>query len=138
MFASRDDDGIAINVCLGAVDAHGTYLGGGTGASIGATEEPLDGPVRVVTGTRNTRHGPDLWSLLGGGETYTAYGGTIEAGVDRVSVERSDGVTVEASVGEGFFAVWWPGDGEATGFSALDQDGQVLARLDSGDWSFPE
>lgn len=138
MFARRDGDGIATNLCLGAVDEHGTLLGGGSGGGFGGVEEPADGPLRVVTGARNTRHGPDIWTMIGGGEIYTAYGGTIEPSVEGVTVERSDGVAVEASVGNGFFAVWWPGDGVATAFSAFDRDGNALATLDSGDWGFPE
>lgn len=134
-YAKRTPIGIATNLCLGAVDQFGTYLGGGGGSGLGATEEPADGPIRIVTGVRNTRHGPDIWTMIRGGDTYTAVAGTLHAEIARVVVQRDTGGPVTASINDGFFAAWWPGTASATWYEAYDGDGTMLAKVEGEDWS---
>lgn len=125
-FAERRPDGQASMMCLSAADEDGQVMAGGGGTSTGARETPATGPLRLFTAHRNRSE----WG------TYTAYAGSVEPGVTQVTVERNSGSGVIASVANGYFVAWWPGDAYATRIIAYGAGGAVLAEIGNNGWDF--
>jgi hypothetical protein len=126
LFAERRPDGQASMMCLSAADEDGQVMAGGGGTSTGARETPATGPLRLFTAHRNRSE----WG------TYTAYAGSVEPGVTQVTVERNSGSGVIASVANGYFLAWWPGDAYATSIIAYGAGGAVLAEIGNNGWDF--
>jgi len=70
----------------------------GSPASVAAGQIELDG-----TGTRDAA-----------GNALTLVDGRTGAGVTGVTIERSDGTSVQATVSNGWYLAWWPGSVSAT------------------------
>ncbi len=126
LFAERRPDGQASMMCLSAADEDGQVMAGGGGSSTGARETPAIGPLRLFTAQRNGSE----WG------TYTAYAGSVEPGVTQVTVERNSGSGVIASVANGYFLAWWPGDAYATSIIAYGAGGVALAEIGNNGWDF--
>jgi hypothetical protein len=94
------------------------------GASGGSSREqpldPLSGPIAVDE--RST-------GGLGGG-TASLVGGRVAPVVARVRIDLADGRVVDASVGNGHWLAWWPGDFAAVRIRALDLASSIMATLD--------
>jgi hypothetical protein len=71
-----------------------------------------------VGGTRQRRGGPDpaqwWWHAGAAGNALTLVDGRTGAGVTTVTIERSDGSSVQATVFNGRYLAWWPGTVVAT------------------------
>jgi hypothetical protein len=52
--------------------------------------------------------------LTAGGQPYTLVQGQVQAGVSGATLVRSDGSDVQATVADGSFVAWWPGDAHTT------------------------
>lgn len=59
----------------------------------------------------------------GGVRVYDVFGRTRAA---RVVVVRDDGVAVEATVQDGVYVAWWPGNAQAVRITAYDGSGKLL------------
>lgn len=86
------------------------------------------------TGTISSSWQPDAYSgaievsetmdeLADGVRVYDVFGRTLAA---RVVVLRDDGVAVEATVHDGVYVAWWPGNPQAIRVSAYDGSGKLL------------
>jgi hypothetical protein len=129
LFAARLTDGQASVMCMTvAAKAGGRPVAGGGGSSTGAIESPRDGPLRLFTAQRNS-------SDAG---IYTSYAGHVDPEVAQVTLERSEGGGVTASVSDGYFVAWWPGDAYATNFVAYGAGGETLAKIDNNGWDFQD
>jgi hypothetical protein len=65
--------------------------------------------------------------------TVTYVSGRLSSGVARVTVETNRGL-IEASVADGVFAAWWPGnDGDTAVVRAYDSSGRLLSTVDELD-----
>ena len=112
LFAERRASGIASKLCLGSRDSSGVLTTSGSGSGLDQQESPPDGPVRLVGRVQVTSDG---------GETRTAAFGASDASVGKVVVARSSGGDVTATVKDGYWVAWWPGDAafdQATAFAA--------------------
>ena len=127
LFAERRADGQASVMCMTiAAEVGGPPVVGGGGWGSGAQEAPPDGPLRLFTGQRN---GSDAG-------TFTAYAGSVGPEVTRVTVERSEGSEVVATVSNGYFLVWWPGEAFATSFVGENAEGAGVAEIGNNGWDF--
>jgi len=126
LFAERRAEGQASMMCLSVADEDGQVMAGGGGSSTGARETPAIGPLRLFTANRNRSE----WG------TITAYAGSIEPGVTQVIVERNTGSGVIASLSNGYFVAWWPGDAYATRIIAYGPGRSVLAEIGNNGWDF--
>ena len=127
LFAERRADGQASVMCMTiAAEVGGPPVVGGGGSGTGGQEAPADGPLRLFTGQRN---GSDAG-------TFTAYAGSVGPEVTRVTVERSEGSGVVATVSNGYFLVWWPGEAFAARFVGENAEGAVVAEIGNNGWDF--
>ena len=98
-----------------------TLNGGASGGSSrGQALDALSGPIAVDE--RST-------GGLGGG-TASLIGGRLAPVVASVRIDVADGTFVEASVGNGHWLAWWPGDLAAVRIQALDLAASIVATLD--------
>ncbi len=67
----------------------------------------------------------------GGG--YTFIEGQAGSGVSAVTLNLSDGSTVQATVQNGWFAAWWPGNADAPTASLTTATGTITATLPAAD-----
>jgi hypothetical protein len=127
LFAQRRADGQATVLCMAIAPQSGIppTVGSG-GAGTGALEAPADGPLRLFMGVRKR-------SSAG---TYTAYAGSVGPEVTRVIVKRSQGQAIVATVSNGYFLAWWPGEAFATGFVAENVAGEVVAEIGNNGMDF--
>ena len=124
-----DGEGLLAAMCMTIADEPGgapTARGGSWGDR--HVERPASGPVRLFLRGRNS-------SEAG---TFTAYAGRVDPDVRQVTVERSAGAAVIATVSNGYFLAWWPDDAHATRLAAYGQGGVVLAQLDAGALGTPD
>jgi hypothetical protein len=127
LFAGRLPDGQASVMCMTVAEQEGSPpVAGGGGSGTGEFETPVDGPLRLFTAQRN---GSDAG-------TFTAYAGSVGPDVVQVTVERDEGQVVTASVTNGYFLAWWPGESYATKFVARGFAGAVLAEIGNNGWDF--
>jgi hypothetical protein len=127
LFAERLPDGQASVLCLTVAEKDGSPpAAGGGGSGTGAFEFPAAGPLRLFTAHRND-------SEAG---TFTAYAGWVGPEVVQVTVERNEGQVVTASVANGYFLAWWPGESHATMLVARGADGAVLVEIGNNGWDF--
>lgn len=125
LFAERRPDGQATVMCMTiASEPGGGPVAGGGGWALGSLETPVDGPLRLFTAQRND-------SDAG---TYTAYAGSVEPEVVGVTVKRNDGSEVVATVSNGYFLVWWPGETFATRFVGKSTEGAAVAAIGNNGW----
>lgn len=126
LFAEWRPEGRASMMCFSAADEAGQVMAGGGGSSTGALESPATGPIRLFTANRNRSE----WG------TYTAYAGSTEPSVIQITVERNTGSVVIASVANGYFVAWWPGDAYATRIIAYGPGGTILSEIGNNGWDF--
>ncbi|MGO9901975.1 MAG: hypothetical protein ACLP0J_20350 [Solirubrobacteraceae bacterium] len=65
------------------------------------------------------------------GQALTLVEGRIGAGVTSVTIDRSDGSSVLATVSGGWYLAWWPGTAHATTADATSTSGTVTERFPS-------
>lgn len=92
--------------------------GGATALSIGTIDGERSGALRVLSNMSHEGE-PPLRTVIG----------DVAPAVSNVAIQREDGVTISATVTNGYFLAWWPtGDG-ITGITAHDEQGDVLGSL---------
>jgi hypothetical protein len=64
-----------------------------------------------------------------GGQPYTFVQGQVVPGVSGVTLLRSDGGNVQATVADGSFATWWPGSSDATSAQVTSASGVTTQQL---------
>jgi hypothetical protein len=74
---------------------------GSVGTSLGTSADSIGGGVGHFT----TAH-----LQTSAGDAYTLAEGQIDSTVTGITLQRSDGSSVEATVENGWFVAWWPGD----------------------------
>jgi hypothetical protein len=127
LFAERRPDGQAVVTCMTIAEVEGgPPVNGGGGSATAAMESPPDGPLRLISALRDQ-------SDAG---IYTAYIGHVDPEVVQVTVERNSGDSVIASVANGYFVAWWPGEAHATNLMAYGDGGRVLAEIGNNGWDF--
>ncbi|QGH69950.1 hypothetical protein [Pseudactinotalea sp. HY158] len=78
------------------------------------------------------------WGAEGGAGTFSAVVGTYAAGVTRVQITDGAGSPIEASLNEGWWVAWYPGDNAPGAELTVTADGSVRTlELDSVDFSGP-
>jgi hypothetical protein len=123
LFAAPRGEELAATVCTWFTQPGATASASGSGI---VQEVPSEGPIRpFTTGRAGSPSG-----------LQTAYAGSIDPVVARVSVERNEGGPVDAIIGNGYFLATWPGEAHATGFTAYGTDGQVLAAVGNNGWDY--
>ncbi len=123
LFAERRGSGIASNLCLGSLDDAGTLRTVGGGSALGAQENPPDGPLRFAGSVQ-------IWSY--GGETLSATFGTSDPSVAKVVLSREAGGDVTATVKDGYWVAWWPGELTAQRVAAFAADGSEVDSIAVG------
>jgi hypothetical protein len=63
------------------------------------------------------------------GEPYTLLQGQVAGGVNAVSLVRSDGTRVQATVADGAFVAWWPGSADASSAEVASSSGATTQAL---------
>jgi hypothetical protein len=127
LFAQRRAGGQDVVLCMAIApksDVPPTVGSGGAGTAV--LEAPADGPLRLFIGLRKR-------TFAG---VYTAYAGSVGPEVSRVTVKRSQGQAIVATVSNGYFLAWWPGEAFATGFVAENAAGEVIAEIGNNGWDF--
>jgi hypothetical protein len=120
LFAEHRAAGVASKLCLGSHDGSGVLATSGSGSGLDAQESPSDGPMRLVG---------RLQLRSDGGETLTAAFGTSDASVARVVVGRTTGGDVIATVKDGYWVAWWPGDAALEQATAFGADGAEITAI---------
>ena len=105
-------DGNQLAICLVARDSAGDVVAAASGVSHLAA---VAGSLSVDTGLEApaTGNSPGVRILAG----------RAAAPIAAVNVTRADGVTVSATVRDGYFVAWWPNTEEAASVSAFDRYG---------------
>jgi hypothetical protein len=67
--------------------------------------------------------------VVSGGQPYTFVQGQAVPGVTAVTLARSDGDEVQATVADGSFAAWWPGSADATSAQVTSASGVTTQQL---------
>jgi hypothetical protein len=67
--------------------------------------------------------------VVSGGQPYTFVQGQVVTGVTDVTLARSDGSDVQATVADGSFAAWWPGGADATSAHVAGATGVTTQQL---------
>jgi hypothetical protein len=67
-----------------------------------------------------------------GGATYTVADGQISSDVSGLTLQLSDGSTVQATTGGGWFVSWWPGSATVSSGTATTPTGQQVEQF--GQW----
>jgi hypothetical protein len=65
------------------------------------------------------------------GRALTLVDGRVGAGVTSVTIHRSDGTSVKATVSGGWYLAWWPGTAKATAADATGSAGTVTEHFPS-------
>ena len=65
------------------------------------------------------------------GQALTLVDGRIGAGVTSVTIDRSDGDSVQATVSGGWYLAWWPGTARATTANVTTAAGQAIQQFPS-------
>ena len=66
-----------------------------------------------------------------GGGTAHELGGQVEPEITSVLIALSDGRTVTASVGSGYWLAWWPTDAAATTVTGFDEAGAEVVTVEA-------
>ena len=64
-----------------------------------------------------------------GGQPYTFVQGQVADGVTSLTLVRSDGSNVQATIADGSFLAWWPGTAEATSAQMASSSGAKTQQL---------
>jgi hypothetical protein len=67
--------------------------------------------------------------VVSNGQPYTFVQGQVGTGVTAVTLARSDGDEVQATVADGSFAAWWPGSADATSAQVTSTTGATTQQL---------
>jgi hypothetical protein len=97
-----------------------TKASGGSGGGSGPRPEPM---------AANLSIDDNGFGDVAGGQAHDL-GGRIAVGVASVRVELAGGGTATASVGNGYWLAWWPGNVVATKVRAFGADGAEIESLD--------
>jgi hypothetical protein len=104
--------GSSLGVCVGSE-------GQRYGALVDLPTLPTSpGPVRV-----------DLAVTVAGPEATGVVAGRVGADVASVTLETSDGRSMEATTQDGYFLAWWPSAARPNSLTALRADGSAMTRL---------
>jgi hypothetical protein len=102
--------------CVTTVEANGNVVAEGAGTSSGGQDVPGPRDIRPMSG--GSSGGPGAWSYLHG---------RVGSEISRVILELADGSHVTASLSNGRFAAWWPGDQSEARFLGYDAAGNQIA-----------
>lgn len=105
--------------CVAARDAGGEIVA----ATSGTTQ--LEATTSALT-VENTITQPRTANFGG----LVAVGGRVSQDVSSVTISRADGVSIVATVTDGYFIAWWPTDDRASRIVAIDGSGATVALLD--------
>jgi hypothetical protein len=118
------------------VAANDTQSGGGSEhvLSAGSATGGAQGSVSVMGFDGCTSGGPlgpatQSHLTMKDGQPYTFVQGQVSAGATGVTLTRSDGSNVQATVGDGAFVVWWPGTADATSAYVVGPSGGTTQQL---------
>jgi hypothetical protein len=95
--------------------------GNGGGSGRDAALQAATGAIVVDEGSNGS---------VGAGRNASLIGGRAAANVAAVHIDLPSGQGVEASVGNGHWLAWWPGELTVVRIVARDADGTILATLD--------
>jgi len=104
----------------GAVGAPGAHATGTYGGSVGMLSGQGSGDIErySVQHLDTSSQGP-----------YTVIDGELASDVSSLTLVRSDGVDVQASVNDGWFLAWWPGSADATSAEITTSSGTTSQPL---------
>ncbi len=102
--------------CLVRPNDYGTYDAFGYGSA--RALEPLNGHIELAA------LGGSLNVPSPGPSDFVVIFGRTDA--SKLVIERSDGVDVTATVSDGIFVAWWPGNGGGRTLIAYDDTGRVI------------
>jgi hypothetical protein len=108
-------DGNQLAICLVARDSAGDVVAAASGVS---HLEAVAGSLSVDTGLE----APATGSSPG----VRILAGRAAAPIAAVTVARADGVTVSATVRDGYFVAWWPNTSDAVSVNSTDRHGSVV------------
>ena len=106
---------------LALLDAHDLALGFPVRRGLGGLFQ--SGPAPVVRALNGVTLSVDR------GETLTAADGTSDASVAKVVIARSSGGDVTATVKDGYWVAWWPGDAAFEKATAFAADGTEIKAI---------
>jgi hypothetical protein len=112
LFAAGEE----MTICLVVEDSTGTIVSAASGGTHLATQR---GAISVDTGMTVPAN-PD-WPGL------RILAGRASTAVATVTVTRSDGVEIRATVKSGYFVAWWPSDTPGSTVTARDAGGAIVA-----------
>ena len=104
---------------------HAVGVGSGSGVALRATSVlGLGGPSSGPISQASQEH------LSGsGGQPYTFVQGQVPAGATAVTIGLSDATDVAATVADGSFVAWWPGNADAVSAQVTDASGVTSQQL---------
>jgi hypothetical protein len=102
--------------CSASIGADGEVFVDGSGSSSGSGG-PDPAPNDVLPSSGGSSGGPSSWSYLHG---------VVGSDIARVVIRLADDTPIEASVGSGRFAVWWPGEAQPARILGYDGDGNLV------------
>ena len=105
---------------IGSTDGSGAGSSQSSGISVMRLEGYRKGPIRPATQSHLE---------TSGGQPYTFVQGQVVPGVTGVTLVRSDGSNVQATVAGGSFVAWWPGSAGATSAQITSSAGAVTQPL---------
>jgi hypothetical protein len=102
-----------------------------SGSSAGTGSSQSSTSVMGLGGVGSGQIGPATESHLAtsGEQPYTFVQGQLVPGVTGVTLTRSDGSDVQATVADGSFAAWWPGSSNATSAHVMSASGVTTQQL---------
>src|SRR5262245_3436344 len=98
--------------CVATIESNGNVVGEGSGSSSGGQDVP--GPLEIRPMSGGSSGGPGAWSNLHG---------QVGSEISRVVLELGDGTHITASLSDGRFAAWWPGEQREVRFLGYDASG---------------
>jgi hypothetical protein len=106
-------------------------LSGSSTAGSGAGSSQSSTSVMGLGGNGAGPIGPATQShlLTSSGQAYTFVQGQVVSGVTGVTLVRSDGSNVQATVADGSFVAWWPGSAGATSAQIASSAGVATQQL---------
>jgi len=113
-------DGRNVIVCAVTVAPDGRVESETGGFDAADALPAAPGSITVLT-TARSHDPPERTSVVG----------VVDASIPRVRVVRANGEMIEAAVGGGVFAVWWPAADDAVTVQGLDAAGAVVAETEA-------
>ena len=110
--------------CLVTRDRAGGLMVEGGGSSIGDMQPAL-GPNEMVLQGASTQSGTD--GPNGPIPPISYATGRVGPGIQVVEIVLPAGVSMRASLDRGFFAAWWPGEGDSISARGYDAGGRLVS-----------